>query len=126
MKLKNKRKTQFFQDYEIKMMQQFVQGKMSDNTLRLIGKMSPTGNGLMQALNVGAIAYNPAMAGVSLAGAGAKGLSDAKTLRQAEQIRNTLATGLAPNKSISLKEIRTLIGLEAGEETGLLPQPQGQ
>ena len=124
--LKNKRKTQFFQDYEIKMMQQFVQGKMSDNTLRLIGKMSPTGNGLMQALNVGAIAYNPAMAGVSLAGAGAKGLSDAKTLRQAEQIRNTLATGLAPNKSISLKEIRTLIGLEAGEETGLLPQPQGQ
>lgn len=124
--LKNKRKAQFFQDYEIKMMQQFVEGKMSDNALRLIGKMSPTGNGLMQALNVGAIAYNPAMAGVSLAGAGAKGLSDAKTLRQAEQIKNTLATGLAPNKSISLKEIRTLIGLEAGEETGLLPQTQGQ
>lgn len=124
--LKNKKKTQFFQDYEIKMMQQFVQGRMSDNALRLIGKMSPSGNGLMQALNVGAIAYNPAMAGVSLAGAGAKGLSDAKTLRQAEQIKNTLATGLAPNKSISLKEIRTLIGLEAGDETGILPQTQEQ
>jgi len=124
--LKNKRKTQFFQDYEIKMMQQFVEGKMSDNVLRLIGKMSPTGNGLMQALNVGAIAYNPAMAGVSLAGAGAKGLSDARTLKQAEQIKNTLATGLKPNSSISLKEIRTLMGLEAGEETGLLPQTQGQ
>lgn len=124
--LNSKKSSRFFLDYELKMMEQFVRGNMSENTLRLIGKMSPSGGGLMQALNVGAIAYNPAMAGVSVAGLAAKTASEAKALKSAEQIKNMLATGLAPNKSISLQEIRTLIGLEAGDETGLLPQMQEQ
>jgi len=79
----------------------------------------------MQALNVGAIAYNPAMAGVSLAGATAKGLSDRKTMKQAEQILNTLATGTKPNSKISMKEVRILLGLEAGEDVNVL-EPQEQ
>ncbi len=122
--LNSKKASRFFLDYELKMMEQFVRGNMSENTLRLIGKMSPSGGGLMQALNVGAIAYNPAMAGVSVAGLAAKTASEAKALKSAEQIKNMLATGLAPNKSISLQEIRALIGLEAGDQTGLLPQMQ--
>lgn len=122
--LNSKKASRFFLDYELKMMEQFVRGNMSENTLRLIGKMSPSGGGLMQALNVGAIAYNPAMAGVSVAGLTAKTASEAKALKSAEQIKNMLATGLAPNKSISLQEIRALIGLEAGDQTGLLPQMQ--
>jgi hypothetical protein len=124
--LSNKNKTKFFDDTELKVMEQFVRGSMSENALRLIGKMSPSGGGLMQALNVGAIAYNPAMAGVSVAGMTAKGISEAKAIKSAEQIKDMLATGVAPNKSISLKEIRTLMGLEAGDETGLMPQTQGQ
>lgn len=124
--LSNKNKTKFFDDTELKVMEQFVRGSMSENALRLIGKMSPSGGGLMQALNVGAIAYNPAMAGVSVAGMAAKGISEAKAIKSAEQIKDMLATGVAPNKSISLKEIRTLMGLEAGDETGLMPQTQGQ
>lgn len=123
--LKNKKKTQFFDDYEVKMMEQFVKGKFSDNTLRLIGKMAPTGGGLMQALNVGAIAYNPAMAGFSLAGGAAKGASDRRTMKQAEQILNTLATGTKPNSKISMKEVRILLGLEAGEDVNVL-EPQEQ
>lgn len=123
--LKNKKKTQFFDDYEVKMMEQFVKGKFSDNTLRLIGKMAPTGGGLMQALNVGAIAYNPAMAGISLTGAVAKGASDRRTMKQAEQILNTLATGTKPNSKISMKEVRILLGLEAGEDVNVL-EPQEQ
>lgn len=55
-----------------------------------------------------------------------KSLSEAKALKSAEQIKNVLATGVAPDKSISLKEIRILMGLEAGDETGLLPQTEGQ
>lgn len=124
--LSSKNKTKFFDDTELKVMEQFVRGSMSENALRLIGKMSPSGGGLMQALNVGAIAYNPAMAGVSVAGMTAKGISEAKAIKSAEQIKDMLATGVAPNKSISLKEIRTLMGLEAGDETGLMSQTQGQ
>jgi len=123
--LKDKKKTKFFLDYEIKMMEQFVKGRFRDNTLRLMGKMAPTGGGLMQALNVGAIAYNPAMAGFTVAGTGAKALSDRGTMKQAEQILNTLSTGVAPKKKIYMKEIRTLLGLEAGENVNLL-EPQEQ
>ena len=123
--LKSKKKTQFFDDYEVKMMEQFVKGNFKDNTLRLIGKMAPTGGGLMQALNVGAIAYNPAMAGFTVAGTGAKALSDRGTMKQAEQILNTLSTGTKPNSKISLKEVRILLGLEAGENVNVL-EPQEQ
>ena len=125
--LTSKRAMRYFNDpEEIKVMEQFVKGSMSENALLLIGKMSPSGNGLMQALNIGAIAYNPAMAGVTAAGVVSKSLSEAKALKSAEQIKNILATGVAPDKSISLKEIRMLMGLEAGDETGLLPQTEGQ
>jgi hypothetical protein len=124
--LASKKKSQFFDDAEVRVMEQFVRGKMSDNMLRLIGKMSPSGGGLMQALNVGAIAYNPAMLGVTVTGMAAKGAAEARSLKSAEQIKDMLATGIAPNKSISLSEIRALIGLEAGSETGLLPQMQEQ
>ena len=79
----------------------------------------------MQALNVGAIAYNPAMAGVTLTGATAKGLSDRRTMKQAEQILNTLSTGTKPNSKISMKEVRILLGLEAGENVNVL-EPQEQ
>lgn len=50
--------------------------------MRNIGKLSPSGNGLMTALNIGAIATNPYMAVVTVAGASAKALSDRGIMQQ--------------------------------------------
>ena len=98
-------------------MEQFVSGTFSENTKRLIGKMAPSGNGLMQALNIGAVAYNPAMATFSAAGMLAKGSAERGALRSAEALKDMIATGAAPEKRklITDKEIRILLGLQADE-----------
>jgi len=77
-------------------MRQFVRGNVSENTLRLIGKLSPSGNGLMMALNIGAIAAEPMMAAATAAGAGAKALSEAAAMRGAEALKTMAATGAVP------------------------------
>lgn len=102
---------------EIEVMEQFVSGTFSENTKRLIGKMAPSGNGLMQALNIGAVAYNPAMATFTAAGMLAKGSAERGALKSAEALKDMIATGAAPEKRklITDKEIRILLGLQADE-----------
>ena len=102
---------------EIEVMEQFVSGTFSENTKRLIGKMAPSGNGLMQALNIGAVAYNPAMATFSAAGMLAKGSAERGALKSAEALKDMIATGAAPEKRklITDKQIRILLGLQADE-----------
>ena len=102
---------------EIEVMEQFVSGTFSENTKRLIGKMAPSGNGLMQALNIGAVAYNPAMATFTAAGMLAKGSAERGALKSAEALKDMIATGAAPEKRklITDREIRILLGLQADE-----------
>jgi hypothetical protein len=111
-----KNRMQFDQD-EIIMMERFVRGSMTDNMLRLMSKLSPTGNGLMAALNVGAAAANPAMLGVTAAGMTAKGVIDRKTLDAIDQIKDTIVSGVRPQFRDKLqKDITKAIGLSAGSE----------
>jgi hypothetical protein len=111
-----KNRIQFDQD-EITMMERFVRGSMTDNMLRLMSKLSPTGNGLMAALNVGAAAANPAMLGVTAAGMTAKGVIDRKTLDAIDQIKDTIISGVRPQFRDKLqKDITKAIGLSAGSE----------
>jgi hypothetical protein len=111
-----KNRMQFDQD-EIIMMERFVRGSMTDNMLRLMSKLSPTGNGLMAALNVGAAAANPAMLGVTAAGMTAKGVIDRKTLSAVDQIKDTIISGVRPQFRDKLqKDITKAIGLSAGSE----------
>ena len=100
---------------EIKLMEDFVQGTMSENTMRLIGKLSPTGNGLMQALNIGAIVNNPAFAVATISGAAAKAGAEGKAVKSLDAIRNMITSGMAPEKRglITDKDIITLLGLQA-------------
>lgn len=84
--LKNPKQMRFFSPTEREAMEQFVQGDLAQNTLRQIGKLSPTGNGLMLALNLGAAAYNPAMLAATASGAGAKSLADARARREAQRV----------------------------------------
>ena len=113
--LNSKRNSKYFLDEEKQVMEQFVKGNFSENTLRLIGKLSPSGNGLMQALNIGAVAYNPAMIGVTGAGIIAKSGAERSALRSVEMLKNMIATGAAPKKRklITDREIRILLGLQA-------------
>ncbi|MDR9813115.1 hypothetical protein [Rhizobium hidalgonense] len=57
-------------------MQEIVSGTPGQNFLRLAGKLSPQGNGLMAALGVGGAMVNPVFGVASLGGLGAKSLAD--------------------------------------------------
>ena len=106
-----------FDPDEITMMERFVTGSISDNALRLMSKLSPTGNGLMAALNVGAAAANPAMLGVTAAGMTAKGVVDRKTLDAVDQIKDTIISGVRPQfRDKVSKNLMQVLGLSAGSE----------
>jgi len=89
-------KSRFFSQAEIDRMRNFVRGDLGEEAMRRIGKLSPNGNGLMQALNIGAIAADPAFAGVTAAATGAKYAADRKVQRGAEQIMDFIGTGQIP------------------------------
>lgn len=60
-------------------LQAIVKGTPVQNALRLLGKLSPSGNGLMAALGIGGTMVNPAIGAASLAGMGAKTIADGLT-----------------------------------------------
>ncbi len=70
-----------FSVQERELMEQVVRGTAPQNVARLIGKFSPSGNGLMAALSLGATAYNPLMAIPGGAGLLAKAFADKGTMR---------------------------------------------
>lgn len=61
---------------EKKAIDEIVRGTPTQNALRLLGKLSPQGNGLMAALGVGGAMTNPVLGVPSLAGLGAKHMAD--------------------------------------------------
>lgn len=86
----------WFSKEEIDQMRQFVRGSGTENALRLGGKLSPSGNGLMAALNLGAVAVDPTMLGVSAAASAAKALSDRAGSQGASNLQRMMATGSLP------------------------------
>tara|TARA_R110000744_G_C19347354_1_gene560034 strand:+ start:893 stop:2356 length:1464 start_codon:yes stop_codon:yes gene_type:complete len=113
--INSKRDSKYFSKDEIELMRKFVRGDVKDNALRLVGKLSPTGNGLMQALNIAAIASNPQMVLGTIAGATAKVKSEKSAMKSVDEILDMIATGLPPEnkKLISKETIAILLGLQA-------------
>lgn len=70
-------------------MDEIVRGTPGQNLLRLAGKLSPQGNGLMAALGVGGAMVNPMFGAASLTGLGAKSLAD-RGVRQGVQALDEL------------------------------------
>lgn len=99
--LNNPKKAKWFAPEEVAQMDEFIRGSFSENALRQIGKLSPSGNGLMQALNIGAIAANPAMAGVSILSSGAKALSDRSGRRAMQSILDTVGNNAARPQALT-------------------------
>jgi hypothetical protein len=72
------KRAKWFTQEELATMQKVIDGSFGENVLRRIGKMAPSGNGLMTFLNVlGGVTVGPEFLAVAGVGAGAKAVSDA-------------------------------------------------
>lgn len=89
--LTNPNKSKWFNDAEKAQMEALVRGDATENLMRQLGKLSPNGNGLMQALNLGAVAMNPAMLAVTAAATGAKAIADRSGQRAVQGLLNTVS-----------------------------------
>jgi hypothetical protein len=95
--LNNPSRVRSFTKAERAAMDRIVSGGSSlQGFLRLVGKLSPSGNGLMAALGVGATAANPLMAIPIGAGLGAKAIADRATIGGARALEQAVRTGLPP------------------------------
>jgi hypothetical protein len=86
-------KSRGFAPDELSAMADIVKGTPSQNAMRLVGKLSPGGNGLMQALSLGATAANPLMAIPATAGIMAKGMADKTTQSNVDMLTRIIASG---------------------------------
>lgn len=116
--INNPKKAKFFSEQEVEVMRRFVQGNFSENTLRLMGKLSPSGNGLMAALNLGAVAVDPTMLFITAGASGAKVASDAMVKSAADDLQKMLATGVpaSERKAFGEEIMRLIPGLLAQQE----------
>lgn len=125
--LDNPNKVKFFSDDEIQAMTRIVDGTVSENTLRLAGKMAPSGNGLMTYLNLISATINPAFLGVTAVSGAAKRLSEAQIRSTTNKLQDLVAAG-----GVKPEEAKQLITRDYVLEllapfVGLAPQiPQGQ
>ncbi len=92
--LKNPKRARDFNAAELAAMKSVTRGASFANAARLVGKLGPSGNGLMLALNAAHAAVNP-MTGIPLAVAGhaAKKFGDEVTIRRANKVLGQVASG---------------------------------
>lgn len=109
-------------------LRQVVEGTPSQNALRLIGKFSPQGSGLMAALSLGATAANPWMAVAPAAGMAAKAASDRSVMNNVNladlMVRNRgpiFPGGNPPSAQLGLSGLLALTQPEI--RSGLLAAP---
>jgi hypothetical protein len=90
--INNEKRAKFFTAEELDVMRAFVRGSTSENMKRLVGKLSPSGNGLMMALHViGGVASQGASLPLMAAGAVAKSSADRGAMRGADAIQDLVA-----------------------------------
>jgi len=82
-----------FSKEELASMEKIVTGGDRQNALRLLGKLSPSGNGLMAALGLGATMANPAAAIVPGVGLAAKTMADRMTKKAVDDLTRQVRTG---------------------------------
>lgn len=111
--------------------EQVVNGTPTQNALRLIGKLSPSGNGLMAALQAGAAgATGGASLPVAAIGMGAKKVADSATTRNVERLSEIIrAGGKNPESLITPNALQRLAKAErerlvrALMATGIIASP---
>jgi hypothetical protein len=91
--LDNPKKARGFTKDEREALEKVVRGGPVQNVMRLVGKLSPEGNGLMAALNIGAVAMNPMMAAGTATGFAAKKIADRATPANLEKASALIRSG---------------------------------
>lgn len=91
--LKSPTKRRGFTALETQQMENIVKSSGGENAMRLAGKLSPSGNGLMAALGIGGTMANPVLGAVPLAATGAKYLADNATLAKVQKLRALISNG---------------------------------
>lgn len=119
--LRNPRQLSYFNSGEIEAMKRIARGNLPENVLRSIGKLSPTGGGLMKVINFAAIVHNPFLLAGSAVAAGSKKASEMLMERNLADLRQLFATGQMPTRTPALAQ-RGAVGLLPSVTTGLLGQ----
>ncbi|MCA0846123.1 hypothetical protein [Salipiger thiooxidans] len=115
--INNQKKAKFFSQDEIDVMRKFVEGSKTENFQRLVGKLSPSGNGLMMALHiVGGMSSGGATLPLMGLGAMSKAAADRGVQRGAENILD-VAAGYRPAASLA----PTIGAGQAAAITGAVP-----
>lgn len=100
--INNPRQARFFDDAQIAVMRSFLSDSRSQRAMRLIGKMSPSGNGLMLMLQtLGGVATSGATVPLAVAGAGAKNMADRGVMQGAERVLDSAAGFTRPQQVIN-------------------------
>ena len=92
----NGKDAKFFGEKEIEVLRKAARGDVGTDILRLVGRLSPSGNGLMTFLNLAAITTDPVFMSASLGGIVGKASADRARLQAMDDIRQYLATGGMP------------------------------
>ena len=110
-----------FDTPEIEVMEAFLAGKIPEKVLGFAGNLAPSGTGYGTFLNLGAFYLDPTFLLATGAATGGKMVSRSIGKKELEKVRNTIITGVKPEKRklITDREIRILLGL-----TPQLPQEQ--
>lgn len=117
---------------EMQALEEIVMGTPTQNVLRLVGKLSPSGNGLMAALGVGGAMVNPALGAASLGGMGAKAIADRGVQRGVTAIGELIRAGGTKESlqafkgaiaSLSRKQREALIRAAFGTPSAVARQP---
>jgi hypothetical protein len=106
----NPKRSRWYNKDEIAAMRAFVEGSSGQNAMRLFGKLSPNGNGLMMALNLGAAGgTGGASLLVTAAATGAKAIADRAAMRGADALISKVAgaearaaPAVAPGRSVTV------------------------
>lgn len=112
----DKNKSRAFDEQELQLMKSIIDGKTSDNVLRLVGKLSPNGNGLMTFLNLAAVSTNPAFLAITGTAMGAKRLADRRGQKGIEELRELVSSGTMQGKKFTDDELRAFLGVLAGQK----------
>lgn len=90
------KKAKWFSPQQIAVMETFVRGGMSENALRRLGKMAPSGNGLMTFLNVYASTVDPTFLAATVAAQAAKTSADNMAVAGREGVLDAAAGFVRP------------------------------
>ncbi len=105
--LDNPKKARLFTKEERAAMDKVVRGSKSQDLARLVGKLSPSGNGLMAALGIGATVANPVLAAAPVAGIVGKAVSEGMAARNVKMLEELVRRGASspnPHRKLSATE----------------------